>query len=96
MTNITTMNYLPVPKPESTEDKKQDHDQVPYEWLTCLGKGAFADVFLARRITDKKLFAMKVMKKAEGHEKRIYHAFRNELNALVHFKPISLTVSDPA
>lgn len=84
MSSSLTRQPVPGHDVNDFEDKKEGEMRYQdLEWICLLGKGAFADVYLARGTRSKTLYAVKVMKKPATPSTRLANAYRNEHNFLV-------------
>lgn len=62
--------------------KRRKMDINDFETLTIIGRGAFGEVRICRRKEDKKIYAMKIMKKSEMLKKNQVAHIRAERDVL--------------
>ena len=56
---------------ENVLDPQTKISAADFEYLKVIGRGAFAKVYLVRKYSDGKIFAMKILKKDQLIEKNL-------------------------
>jgi serine/threonine protein kinase len=68
---------------DKPETKKSSVNRSSFKFLKLIGSGAHAKVYLARKIDNKKLFAIKVLDKRELNRKKQVKGTKVERKILV-------------